>query len=362
MSTQQPGAQQPPSDVNAANPENPMDVFRRLPIASVVVFGLVAVAGIVMFVINLGREVVAKCGSDVMTAGEMCTIRGRRSGTSTWTYPERLNYAEWTKTSLIVAGIVLFALAVIMIALLIHRWRRDIAVAETLAGEQAPLTSYVKATGLGSGFLGLVGCGLATVGTAVAVQGFGSKAPAFNVGIGVVMIVAGIASLYMGRPKGCTLVWAYPSVVRIVTRSTIHDVQWQDMHYISSLGNEPAVLLSWVGGKDLGIEDKEFFATMRRHINGAIQPGVQQKLAEGAEVDFRAIRITGDQLNLSGKKVAPADVAGIRMTQDKDKKVSFEFRNHQGRAVASIPALEVVNMDVALEVLAKRYNIGFLQG
>ncbi|MBZ2195024.1 DUF6585 family protein [Occultella gossypii] len=357
--------EQSPTAADAGQPERPKDplaVFRRFPTGLVVFLGLIGAGGVALFLANNAKEVVARCGNEVMVAGDICETRSRRSfNTTTWTYEERLAFAEAQNQGAIVAGLVVVLIAVIAIAAVVTRWRRDVAVANQLASQEAPLTAFADSTGVGTGFLTLVAGLLGGFGAFLAVGASGSKgSPVVGLVLGGLMLVAALGVLWVGRPKGCTLVWAYPSAVRVVTESRVHDVPWQDMQYLATLGKDRSEWLSWAGRKSsLGIQDKEFFAVMQRTINGAAAASVRQRFEAGETIDFGDVKVSSSAIVLKKKQFPVSDIRGITVMRDKNG-TYYEFRDQQIKVAGSVGVQTVANSDVLFDLLAKRLNITFL--
>jgi hypothetical protein len=343
-------------------PKDPLAVFRRFPTGLVVFLGLIGAGGLALFITNRAKEVVARCGDEVMIAGDICETRSRRSfNTTTWTYEERLNFADAQNQGAIVAGVVVALIALIAIVAVVIRWRRDVTVADQLASQQAPLTAFATTTGLATGFLTLVAGLLGGFGAFLAVGASGSKGgPVVGLVFGGLMLLAAVGVLWAGRPKGCTLVWAYPSAVRVVTESRVHDVPWQDMQYLSTLGKDRSEWLSWAGRKGkLGIDDKEFFAVMQRTINGATAAGVRPRLDAGETIDFGDVKVSSSTLVVKRKTFPVSDIRGITVMRDKNG-TYYEFRDQQTKVAASVGVQTVANADVLFDLLAKRLNITFM--
>ncbi len=358
--------EQSPTAADTGQPERPKDplaVFRRFPTGLVVFLGLIGAGGVALFLANNAKEVLATCGSDgVMVAGDICETRSRRSfNTTTWTYEERLEFAQAQNLGAIVAGLVVVLIALIAIGAVVVRWRRDVAVANQLASQQAPLTAFATTTGLVTGFLTLVAGLLGGFGAFLAVSASGGKgSPAVGLVLGGLMLVAALGVLLAGRPKGCTLVWAYPSAVRVVTESRVHDVPWRDMQYLSTLGKDRSEWLSWAGRKGtLGIDDKEFFAVMQRTINGAVATDVRQRFEAGDTIDFGDVKVSSSTIALKKKQFPVSAIRGITVMRDKNG-TYYEFRDQQIKVAGSVGVQTVANADVLFDLLAKRLNISFL--
>ncbi|TDE92614.1 hypothetical protein EXU48_13815 [Occultella glacieicola] len=340
-----------------------MTAFRRIPISLIVFLGVLGAGGLALFLARIGAQVLPTCEGQVMGQGDTCIVSSRRNrGGTTWSYEERLDFVQAQSQGVAVGGLLVAVFAVVLIVAVVIRWRRDLAVADQLAGEQAPLTAYVTTTGTTTGLFAVLAFLAGGFGAFLAVGATGSKGtPWIGIVFGALLLALGLLFLWVARPNGCTLVWAYPAVVRIVTQSRIHDVPWQDMQYLSGLGKDAAVWLSWVGRKGtLDIDDKDFFATMRRHINGAVAGVAAQRFEASQPTDFGEITLTGSMLVLKRKSVAAADLSGITLMRDKNG-TYYEFRDQRAKVVGLIGVQTVANADVLFDLLAKRLNVGFLQ-
>lgn len=343
---------------------DPLAVFRRFPTALVVFLGVLGAAGIGIALAHLGRTPVAKCGSRPMSPDDLCTLRSRRSRTeSEWTFQERLDFNRYENLSLVWAGVVIAVVAAIVITMVVIRWRRDIAVADQLTGGPAPLAAYAKATGGLTGFLTLGAVLVGGIGALLAVRSFGGKGtPTVGLVMAVIAAVVVVGVLWAARPKGCTLVWGYPPAVRVVTSSKVHDTAWPDMQYVTTLGTNPATMLSWVGNKDrLSIDDADFFALMRGQINTAVREGVAQRVGSGEVLDFRNVKVAGPTITIGKKSLPGVDLGGFVVLSDKNGPY-FDFRNHQGKSVASTPVRDVGNIDVLFDLLAQQFGVRLQQG
>src|SRR5699024_10793065 len=342
--------------VTTADPDAPTDSvakaladFRRVPIALLVVLGICAAIGAVVAAVCATRDAVATCGDRVMSPGETCTLRvSRRSmAKRDWTYEQRLEFSEYENLALAVAGVVVAIIAAGMIVAVLARWARDLAVADGLTGAEEPIAAHARTNGLLTGALSLGACIAGGVAALFGVRAFRGPDP----DVVVLVVAAGAAALavvmlIVGRPSGAILVWVYPSVVRVVTRSKVHDLAWHDMHYTTSLAAEPTTSLSWRGHRHLlEVTDKDFFATMRTRINDAVRTGLRQRATAGEVADFRRVTVDDSTLTVDGQAVPAQSIAAVVAVRTKDTNV-FEFRDQQGRAVRSVRVTEVANVDV----------------
>ena len=338
---------------------DPLAVFRKFPTGLVVFLGILVVAGAALALSHVGRTAAAMCNGNPMSPDDICVVRSRRARTtSEWTYQERLDFNVYENLSFVWGGAVIALFAAIMIVVAIIRWRRDIAVADRLAGGPEPLAAYAKATGFLAGFLTLGACVVGLIGAMAFVRSFGGKGtPVVGIVIAVIAVIVAVGMLWLGRARGCILVWAYPPAVRVVSRSKVRDIAWQDMQYAVTLGDNRAMMLSWIGHKDrLSIEDKDFFTTMRDQINGAVREVVPARTAAGELVDFRSVKITGPTVTIGRKTVPGADLGGVAVTRDKNGSY-FEFRDKQGKAVGSAATQDVGNIDVLFELLSRQFGV-----
>ncbi|MGC5629327.1 hypothetical protein ACPYO6_13920 [Georgenia sp. Z1344] len=341
-----------------------MAAFRRFPVGITVFLGLFVAAGLYLASRHLGAEAIAMCGDDTMAPGDMCTMSsGRRrrragGGTSTYTYEERLEAAARGHEAWVWAGIAVAVIAVIFIVLVVIRWRRDTALARTLDGQQAPVTSYSTTTsiGAGMGFLGAAAVGAGGLGVGVWLRGVSDLNP-IGLAIMAAGAVSGLVILWMARPKGSTLVWAYDSHVRIVTQSRSHDVAWEDMQYFVDLQSSSFMELGWTGSKrQLSIDDEEFFATMRARINTLTRARVERSAETGEPVDFRAVTLAGRTVTFRKKKLDAGSLAAINLVKEKDN-LSLHVRDREGATQVIINPAEIANLDVLLHVLSQTYGV-----
>lgn len=339
--------------------------FRRIPVALLVVLGACAVVGAGVALVYATRDAVATCGDRVMSPGETCTLRvSRRSlAKRDWTYEQRLEFSQYENVALTVAGVVVAVIALGMIVAVLVRRARDLAVVDSLADAEQPIASYARTNGLLTGALSLGAC---IAGGAAALFGVRAlRGP--DPDVVVLLVAAGVAALAVamlvaGRPGGATLVCAYPSTVRVVSRSKVHDIAWHDMHYTTSLAAEPTTMLSWRGhGHLLEVTDKDFFATMRTRINDAVRTVLPQRIAAGELVDFRRVTVDGSSVTVDGRAVPGQDIAAVVPVRTKDTDV-FEFRDRHGKAVRTVRVTEVANVDVLLELLSSRFGIRLSRG
>lgn len=339
--------------------------FRRLPTPLLVALGLYAVVGAVVALLYATRDAVAMCGDRVMAPGDTCSLRVSRRSLEKrdWTYEQRLDFSAYENRALTVAGIVVAVIAVAMIVAVLVRRARDVAVADRLAAAEEPIAAHARPNGLLTGVLTLGACIAGGIAGLLAVRsGHGDGVDAVPLVIAVGLAGGAVALLVAGRPAGSTLVWAYPDAVRIVTRSTVHDIAWQDMQYTTSLAAEPVTMLSWVGKKDrLIVDDADFFATMRGRINEAVRAGVPERLTAGETIDFRVVKVAGGTVTLNNKQLPGADIAGVVAVRNKDGDF-FEFRDAQDKRIEAVRVPEVGNIDVLVEVLSRQFGVGLQRG
>lgn len=328
---------------------NPLTVLRNPPLASLIFFAIIGLAGVVWTVLRTGREIVATCGGDAMAPGDICTTRGRRSVTATeWTYDERLEFATAQNNGSTAAGIALAACAALVIIFLLIRWIRDRAVAATLDGQEPPVTSYADRSGSATGFISLLACAAAFFGVSMLVQGltFTVRNQIGSIAIGAVLVVAALVVLVLAFPRGSTLVWAKDDSVRVVTRSRIQDLAWQDMQYLVSFSAQPLKELSWTGkAPKLTIDDQDFFAVMRDRINATLQQTLPARDAAGETLDFGAVTVAGSRVTVDKTVLDRAQIAAIGKGR-KDNVDCLAFADHAGNTVATVTEMKVANRDL----------------
>lgn len=359
-----------PSETDPSTPQTKAEalaVFRRFPTAVVVFLGLLIAVGVGVAVAHLGKIPVAQCGAREMSPGDICTLRrGRRTvGTTDWTFQERLDWNRYENLSLAAAGSVVGVLAAVMIIAVLIRWRRDVAVVATVVGDREPMASYGQATGVLTAVFTLGAAIVGGIGALLAVRGFGGKgSPTASLVMAAIALVVMLGLLWLGRPRGCTYVAAYPENVRVVTGSKVHDLAWSDLQYGTTLDKDPATTLAWVGRKDeLAVSDADFFATMRGRINAAVGAVVSERMNSGEVLDFGSVKVTGPTVQIGKRKtVAATDLGSVSATKDKNNSVHLDFRDQQGTVLASTPAREVGNVDVLFDLLGRRFGVRLPNG
>ncbi len=334
--------------------KNHLDAFRNPPVAGLIFFLVIGLAGAVWAVLRSGREIVAMCGGARMSPGESCSTRSRRSMTTTeWTYDDRLEFATAQHHGLTAGGVAVAVCAAIVIASLLIRWLRDRAVADTLAGQQAPLTSYANRAGLGTGFVSLLACVLAFFGASVLVQAlnFTVRNQIGGTVVGAAVLLCALVLLVLAFPRGSTLVWPLEESVRVVTRSRVQDVAWQQMQYLVGFAEPPLMQLSWTGkAPKLTIDDGEFFALMRDRINQTLREVLPARRAAGETLDFGAVTITGDTVTVEKAVLDSAQIGAVGKGRN-DHGDCLVFVDHTGNSLATVTELRVANRDLLPELL-----------
>lgn len=345
--------------VATASTNHPLTVLRRFPTGVMVFLALLVGLGVAVAVRYFGKEPVAKCGNDPMEPGDGCTIRRRRSGTSEWTYEERLEWSGYENLSWVAAGLTFAAIALIVIILVVFRWTRDRAVAGELADSGVPETAYARATGMATALATPVVGVVAGFSAWMAVRAFGGKGgPALGLLIAAVAAAVAVSLLWKARPKGATLVWSDQDTARIVTESTARAVPWTDVQYTSTFTADPTKHLTWVGHRgSVEIPETDFFDEVRGRVNAALREGLPARLESGAELDFRAVKVAGPTVTIGKKAVPGAELGQVAMVQDKNHGVVFDFQDQRGQSVQSVPAQQVGNADVLFDVLSRQFGV-----
>ncbi|MGC5615002.1 hypothetical protein [Georgenia sp. Z1491] len=342
---------------------DPLAAFRRFPTGITVFLGLFVVGGLFLAYRHLGADAVAMCGDDPMAPGDECQMTSRRrrrisSSTSIQSYEERLTASARAHESWVWVGVAVAVIAAILIALVVIRWRRDTALARTLDGGQEPLATYsaTTGTGVGLGFLGAAAVAGIALAMGVRMGGVSGESWIGLAIVGVGVVVA-LLIVWAARPKGSTLVRAYDSGVRVVTQSRAQEVPWADLQYFVDLESTTFMQLGWVGFKrQLMIDDKEFFATMRARINSAARARVQESAGTAAPVDFGKVTLAGRTVVVGKKELDAGSLAAITPVKGKDG-LELHVRDRSGGTPATVRPVEIANSDVLFGVLSEHFGV-----
>lgn len=342
---------------------DPLAAFRRFPTSLVVFLGVFVAGGLYLAYRHLGAEAVAMCSGEPMSPGDECRLSGRRrrrlsSSSYLRTYEEQLTSSARAHESWVWVGVAVAVVAAIMIVLVVVRWRQDTALARTLDGRQAPLTTYSATTGTTAGLGFLAAAAVAALALALGVRFGGMSGDSW---VGLLIAGAGVVLalliLWAARPKGSTLVRADDASVRIVTQSRAHDVAWDDLQYFVDLEGSTFMQIGWVGSKrQLLVDDAEFFATMHTRINRTAQARVQESARTGAPVNFGDVTLAGRTVTFGKKELDAGSLAAITPVKTKEG-LQLQVRDRSGRTPVTVRPVTIANIDVLFDVLSQHFGV-----
>lgn len=340
-----------------------LDELRRFPVGLVVLLGLLIAGSGFWFASRLGMTPSAVCNGEAMSPGDFCERRSRRSGRYQVSYDQVLEMSQedilWPKAAAAMIGIA----ALITLVMVVLRWRSDAALAAQLGTPPGLLGAGASTTGILTGVLALAVVFPALIGTTLVVKlaGVDDGSPTTLSWILLGLIAALVALLvWAGRPRGVSLFQVVEEGVIAVTGSRRHDVGWVDAQYFVPTGDSGSTAgFSWRGrsGSPLDVEDGELFAQVRSHVNAALWPVAQQRVASGEPLDFAELTLSGGALERGGKQIPLAELRYLQAVR-KENLVTYQLAG-AGRTI-DVPAGSLANLDVLVGLLRERTSASVL--
>lgn len=204
--------------------------FGKTPVGAFLTTAIVAIAGVVTYVLTASANVTAMCDDDRMGPADLCETRTNGIVTDTRTYTEVLAAAQRANTIWQWIGIILVVIGVVFAVLVYVRWRQDVALKSQLRDDHGhPLSAHSKTAS--TSFFGIA-AGAALIGLAgwLLLNGLSKDEWPFYLGTAVAGAV-GLLLLYAAVPTNGQLVQTFDQGVRVVSRGTVSDVPWQGLDY-----------------------------------------------------------------------------------------------------------------------------------
>lgn len=337
----------PPTTQNEA-----LRTFTAFPMAAVVMLMIIAAAAIARFSSRLGDTPSAVCQDVPMTVGDTCERRGRRGRRFTSTYETMMAQSQASITADRIAPPVIVVLVLILIVAIVIRWQRDGVLAASFAQEQ-PAHAYATRTSWRVVLWMICSALVIYVGSQMVLA---MTINARTVGLVLVGIVifAGVALAYVGRPKGSEYVGVYGEGARLARRGQVTSAPWSHLQYTPNsaegagdlrvVGETVSVTVPAAFGADVGVA-----------TTTAWTANAWARLSAGEVFDFGAVQL--DRVGISAKKgaVVPyAELGHMATATPRKEPKHLYFYGRDGRELIDVTAGQIANPD-ALRWLLGQY-------
>ncbi|WP_420114285.1 DUF6585 family protein [Pseudactinotalea sp.] len=311
---------QPPSLSKPSSPQKSTGAkFGAPPVVALLTTAAVAVGGVVAYVAARGATVTAMCGSSRMRPGNICETERNGIVTGTETYTEVLASALRSNQIIQWMGIAAIVIGVVFAALIVVRWRQDVALRNGLGSQYGtPASEYSKTAG--TSLLGLVfGVGALGLAAFLLLTGLGKDEWGYFVGAAVVGLL-GLLFLGLGFPKNGQLVQVFDAGVRVLAGGKQYEWPWHEVNYVITPAKGAAN--HSIGGPGLkqlpltGLQGANALQDLaqQRSVEARYRPAIEA-INRGETVSFGSLGVSRAGLT-SGRKVLPwNEFGGVTLHQ-----------------------------------------------
>lgn len=293
--------------------------FGKIPIGAFVTTAVIALAGVVTYVLTAGATVTAMCDDERMGPADLCETRTNGVVTDTSTYTEVLAAAQRANTVWQWVGIIMVVIGVVFAGLVYVRWRQDVALKAQLTGEHgAPISEHSRT--VSTSLFGIAaGVGLIGLAAWLLLNGLSKGDWPFYLGTALAGAV-GLLLLYLSVPTNGQLVQTFDQGVRVVTRRTVTDVPWQQLDYQIIPGKGTAThTINAPGLKPVQLaplSDHEALqqTAQQRSVQAKYRPALEA-IQRGESVPFGKVSVSAQGISAGTKLLPWNQYGGIALSQ-----------------------------------------------